>query len=219
MRVLKQGFSSTKSLAYISLVCPIRKCGASCWDPYWEGQINALDRVQKKAAKFVNHTKDSAWETLAQRRQIARICSHFKAYTGERVWKATRDRFTGQCYLSRDDHDHKFRARTQRTDISKYRFVNRTIRLWTQLPAEALATFSCKSRVFRKRVREVTINEEKWGFWEGGDETSKSAGTLKMGSEVQCSAVKWIEVIWSEVMILMKCVYYPWCTVMQLYVQ
>jgi len=49
----------------------------------------------------------------------------------------------------------------KRTDISKYRFVNRTIRLWTQLPAEALATFSCKSRVFRKRVREVAISEEK----------------------------------------------------------
>jgi len=30
-----------------------------------------------------------------------------------------------------------------------------------QLPAEALATFPCKSHVFRKRVRKVTISEEK----------------------------------------------------------
>jgi len=94
MRVLKRRNSSTKSLAYISLVCPIRKYGASWWDPYREGQINALDRVQKKAAKSVNRTKDSVWEILVQRRQIARICSHFKAYTGERAWTATRDRFT-----------------------------------------------------------------------------------------------------------------------------
>ena len=31
---------------------PILEYGASCWDPYKEGQINALDRVQKIAAKF-----------------------------------------------------------------------------------------------------------------------------------------------------------------------
>jgi len=62
--------------------------GASCWDPYREGKINALDRVQKKAAKSANHTKDSVWETLTQRRKIARICSLFKAYTGEPTWKS-----------------------------------------------------------------------------------------------------------------------------------
>jgi hypothetical protein len=85
MRVLKQGNSSKKSLAYVSPVRPIRKYGPSCWDPYREGQINALDRVQKEVAKFASDTKNSVWETLAQPRQIALICSHFKTYTGERA--------------------------------------------------------------------------------------------------------------------------------------
>jgi hypothetical protein len=31
------------------------------------------DRVQKEAAQFANHTKDSDWETLTQRRTIARM--------------------------------------------------------------------------------------------------------------------------------------------------
>jgi hypothetical protein len=70
----------------------ILECGAACWDPYREGQINALDRVQKKAAKFAHHRNDSNWETLARRRKISRICALFKAYTGERAWKATGDR-------------------------------------------------------------------------------------------------------------------------------
>jgi hypothetical protein len=35
---------------------------------YGEGQINALDQVQKKAAEFINCTKDSDWETLALHR-------------------------------------------------------------------------------------------------------------------------------------------------------
>jgi len=48
MRILRKGNSDTKSLAYVSLVRPILEYGATCWDPYREGQINALDRVQKK---------------------------------------------------------------------------------------------------------------------------------------------------------------------------
>jgi hypothetical protein len=67
------------------------------------------------------------------------------------------DRLIGPCYLSRDDHDHKIRARKQRTDISKYSFVNRTFKLWSQLPAEVLATFTCQSHIFRKRVKKVII--------------------------------------------------------------
>jgi hypothetical protein len=31
-----------------------------------------------------------------------------------------------------------------RTDIGKYSFVNRTIKNWNQLPAEALGNFPCK---------------------------------------------------------------------------
>ena len=48
MRRLKKGNSNTKSLAYMSLVSPILEYGAACWDPYRDGQITALDRVQKK---------------------------------------------------------------------------------------------------------------------------------------------------------------------------
>ena len=51
----------------------------ACWDPCREGQINASDRVQKKAAQFRNHTKESDWENLVQRITIARLCAIFKA--------------------------------------------------------------------------------------------------------------------------------------------
>ena len=82
MRVLKKGNKNTKSLAYKSLVRPFLEYGAVCWDPCREGQINASDRVQTKAAQFTNHTKDCDWETLAWRRTIARLCALFKAYSG-----------------------------------------------------------------------------------------------------------------------------------------
>ena len=36
----------------MSLVRSILEYGASCWDPYREGQTNTLDRVRKKEDKF-----------------------------------------------------------------------------------------------------------------------------------------------------------------------
>jgi hypothetical protein len=85
MRILKKGNKNTKSLAYTSLVCAILEYGAACWDPYRECQVNALDREQRKAAKFAQHTGGLVWESLAQRRKIVRMCALFKAYTGERA--------------------------------------------------------------------------------------------------------------------------------------
>jgi hypothetical protein len=101
---------------------------------------------------------ESNWKTLSQLRKISRICALFKAYSGERAWKFIGDRLQRPNYLSRTDHEWKIRNRKQ-TDIGKYSFVNRTIRLWNQLPADILGALSCKPSAFRKKVRRV-INVE-----------------------------------------------------------
>jgi hypothetical protein len=106
------------------------------------GTGNVLDWEQNKAAKFAHQTNDLNWETSAQRRKIARICALLKAYTGEWARKAISDRLQNPCHLSRVDHDRRNRSREQMTDVGKYSFVNRTIQLWKQLPADALGTLS-----------------------------------------------------------------------------
>jgi len=141
----------------MSFAGPILEYGAACWDPYREGQISALDKVQKKTAKFAHHTISPNWETLASRRELSRICALFKAYSGERAWKATGERLQKPHYLSRVDHERKIRSRRQRMDIGKYYFVNRTIQHWNQLPAEVLGTLPCKPITFKKRVRKAII--------------------------------------------------------------
>ena len=73
-----------------------------------EGQISAIDRVQKKAAKFAHHTNSPNWETLASRRKLSCVCPLFKAYSGERAWKAIGDRLRRPHYLSRVDMNGKF---------------------------------------------------------------------------------------------------------------
>jgi len=141
----------------MSLVRPILEYGAVCWDPYREGQISALDRVQKKVAKFAHHRKSPNWETLASRRKLSCICALFKAYSGERAWKPIGDRLQRSYYLSKVDHERKTRSKRQRTNIRKYSFLNRTIQHWNQLPAEVLGIFPCKPITFKKRVRKVVI--------------------------------------------------------------
>jgi hypothetical protein len=89
------------------------------WDTYREGQISAIDRVQKNAAKFAYQTNSPNWETLTSRRKLSRICTHFKSYSGKRAWKSIAERLQRPHYLSRVDHDWKIRIRSQRTDIGK----------------------------------------------------------------------------------------------------
>jgi len=127
MRIIKKSKSNNKSLAYMLLVRPILEYGAACWVPYREGQISALESVQKKAAKFTLHRKSPNWENLASRRKLSRICALFKAYFGDSAWKPIGDRLQQAHYLTRVDHERKIRGRRQRTDTGKYSFVNRTI--------------------------------------------------------------------------------------------
>jgi len=54
----QKGKEKYKNLAITSLVRPNLEYGFAYWDPCTKGQINALDRIQKKAAYFTNHTQE-----------------------------------------------------------------------------------------------------------------------------------------------------------------
>jgi hypothetical protein len=89
------------------------------------------------------------------------MCALYKAYTGERAWKAIGDRLQVPSYLSRVDHYWKIRAKKQRTDIGKYSFVKRSITDWNKLPEEAIETSHGKMRIFKTRVMKVKTSEGK----------------------------------------------------------
>ena len=89
------------------------------------------------------------------------MCALYKAYTGERAWKAIGDRLQAPSYLSRIDRYWKIRIRKQRTDIGKYSFVNRTITDWNKLPEGAIRTSHSKMLIFKTRVSKVKTSEGK----------------------------------------------------------
>ena len=104
-------------------------------------------------------------------------------------WNCLTYPLVGAQSWSRSFGDDKWGQETENIYLEMY-LVNRTIRLWNQLPAEALVTLSYRLRIFRKSVRKVIISEVKWRDVKRGDETSKSCGKWKMGSEVKWSEVK-----------------------------
>ena len=89
------------------------------------------------------------------------MCALYKAYTGQRAWKAIGDRLQAPSYLNRVDHYWKIRARKQRTDIGKYCFVNRSITDWNELAEGAIVNFRCKTHILKTSVRKVKTSEGK----------------------------------------------------------
>jgi hypothetical protein len=134
-------------------VCSLRYPTCKMHEPYHIVICSLSDSTTFFPHYLTHHTNSPNWETLASRRKLSHICALFKAYSGERAWKAIRDRLQRPHYLSRVDHERKIRSRRQRTDLRKYSYVNRTIQHWNQLPADVLESLPCKQITFKKRVR------------------------------------------------------------------
>ena len=84
---------STKAKAYKALVRPHLEYAAAVIDPHQTNHIQMLDRVQRRAARFVVNdfrrtssvTKmlnDLQWEPLSDRRQTARLCQFYQIHHG-----------------------------------------------------------------------------------------------------------------------------------------
>jgi hypothetical protein len=122
-----------------------------------------LDKcVRSNANEFNNHTNDSDWETVAQLCTIARLWSHFKAYSGKRSWEVISNRLQRSRYLSCVISVRTIKDRKLRMYIGKYSLVNRHNNKRSQLNEEELGTFHCKHSLFGRRVwKAITRGEMK----------------------------------------------------------
>jgi hypothetical protein len=94
-RNLKHCPSSCRKTAYLSLVRSTLEYSSIVWDPYLQGDINKLEKVQRKAARFISGDYKSREEgcitrilkqlelpTLQERRQMARLTFFYKVTEG-----------------------------------------------------------------------------------------------------------------------------------------
>ena len=89
-RNLSKCSSTVKASSYLALVRPIMEYAASVWDPYHHNDILALEKVQRRAARWVMNDysryssvssmlNDLNWPSLHFRRRINRLQTFYKA--------------------------------------------------------------------------------------------------------------------------------------------
>jgi hypothetical protein len=88
-RNLKVSSTKIKTQTYLGLVRPQLENASSVWDPHTQVNINKLERIQRRAARYVTsrHRNTSSvssmlegleWRTLQDRRKITRLCMLYK---------------------------------------------------------------------------------------------------------------------------------------------
>ena len=143
-------FAQIKSRAYTTLVRPMLEYSSAAWDPYRKYQVNCLEMVQRRAARFVTRTQGTdegcvtralnhlQWPTLESRRKVARLSLLHKTLHGK-ASVAMPSYVTHKPDLrTRGSHPMKFLTIQSNCDEYKNSFWPRTIREWNKLPPAVL---------------------------------------------------------------------------------
>ena len=144
-RNLRNAPEETREIAYKTLVRPQLEYCSSVWDPYTSDQVDKIEMIQRRAARFVlrrYHQTSSVgsmlqqlrWESLQERRAKCRIIIFYKSiYNMIAVNSST--------YLlpshssTRHNHSLTYRQISTTTNYHQYSFYPRTIVQWNALPA------------------------------------------------------------------------------------
>ena len=119
---------------------------STVWDPYTKSNINKLESVQRRAARYVlddYQTTSSVtamlqqlgWESLQYRREIAKTVMMFKITQSLVVIPSTP--YLHPVGATTRGHHHRLQISYARTDTYKGSFFPSGIRLWNALPPEA----------------------------------------------------------------------------------
>ena len=173
MRNFKECPKQLRETAYFTMVRSVLDYASSIWDPHFEKDTQTVEKVQRRAARFVQNdyriylhdeqqhnsvTKminDLGWNDLAERRRHIRLTLFYKIVTEtvnvpyEDVLKTTgretRQGKTGQ----------KFIEIQTSTDDYKYSFFPRTTQEWNKLPNHVINAPSVET--FKNRLKAIPI--------------------------------------------------------------
>ena len=132
-----------KESAYKGLVRPVLEYGSSVWDPQSILLQDELEKVQKRAARFVtgNYTYETGsmtgileklkWESLKKRRKDSRLIMLYKGLRG--AASIPINDLVPPSRRTRNHHSLTFQTPLAGTDIYKSSFFPQTIRDWNSL--------------------------------------------------------------------------------------
>ena len=154
-RNLRVATTKTKELTYKALVSPVIEYSCCVWDPSSQKDIDKLEKIQRRAARYVlnRHQKTESveklkWQTLQERHRTTRLNMFYMIHNRLVNVKCnklkplpTRSQHKG--------HNAMYERITGRTDYCNNSFFPRTIRDWNSLPqavveSPSLSTFSAR---------------------------------------------------------------------------
>ena len=151
---------NVKEIAYTSLLRPTPEYASAAWHPFLTKDISALERVQRKAARFCSQNyngyasvtdmiRDLGWTTLETRRRQFRLTLMYKLTHG--LIDIDRRKYLIQHSESskRGGHQFKFRAPYANKDVFKFSFVPKTIADWNYLPEAIVSSISLETFKYR----------------------------------------------------------------------
>ena len=156
--------TAVKDKCYKSLVRPIMEYVFCVWDPHTQRNINKLEMVQRRAARFVkvdfdrtssvtSMLADLRWNTLQERRMQSKSVMFYRI-----VHNLVAIPDTSSLIPARATRGHNMRfCRPQSTvNAHLYSFFPSTIRIWNQLPEYAVSAPSLET--FKQRLPFNTLH-------------------------------------------------------------
>ena len=151
-RNIRTSCKSIKQAAYKALVRPILEYAGTVWDPYTEDNIEAVEKIQRRAARWVSHRfrqtssveemlDNLEWPTLQARRKRARLAMFYKIHHGMACVNSNHLPVASvRRRSSRRTHHLHYDVPQSRTEYRHKSFFPRTIPEWNNLPAETVMT-------------------------------------------------------------------------------
>ncbi|KAI8516876.1 hypothetical protein Bbelb_054570 [Branchiostoma belcheri] len=145
---------------YKALVRPHLEYSATVWDPYTTKGIQAVEAVQRRAARVTLNDyqrtssvtqmlNDLQWPLLSERRRKARLTTFYKL-THNIIKIPTSNLLKPAQGRTRGSHQYKYQPIHARTDTYKYSFFPHTIPQWNALPGPVVMAPTVES--FRARL-------------------------------------------------------------------
>ena len=155
-----------KAKCFNTLVQPILEYGSCVWDPHCECDIEKIEKVQKRAARFVtnNYTREEGntrinmrkldWKPLQERRAQSKLNIFYKAKAGS--LDIPMDHLTINTSKTRRGN-RTYAIPSSNVDSHLYSFYPSVIRLWNQLPDDAKSSTSLE--IFKKKTDNIVLRE------------------------------------------------------------
>jgi len=173
--LIKRNFRDIKQDAFImlykSLVRSHLEYANSVWSPYRIQDIEALEKVQKRATKLITSFKHKSYEerlrilnlpTLKFRRIRGDMIEVFKIITGKYDSLISPHLPLSSSSVTRGN-SFKIITRRCRYDLRKYSFCNRITNIWNSLPNDVVNASSLN--VFKNRLDNHWINQDAMYDW------------------------------------------------------